>query len=87
VNARHRREIDHQSALDRRPAGDVVIAATHGDVEPQRASQPHRVGDVGQAVTTRDGGRKPVNQPVVHAAANVVPGRHRARRIVATPDC
>src|SRR4029450_1972328 len=74
VNPLHRRQVDHETALDGRPAGNVVTSPAHGHAETQRASQPHRVGDVGHPVTARDGARKPVAQPVVHAPAVVVPG-------------
>ena len=54
VNALHRRQIDHQAAVDRRPAGDVVAAAAHRDLEAERARQLDGVDDVGDAAAAGD---------------------------------
>ena len=72
INALHRRQIDHQTLVDRRAAGDVVTAAAHGHLEAQRVGQAHGVDDVGDAMAAGDGGRMLVDQPVVDPAAVVV---------------
>ena len=66
VNALHRRQIDHQALVDRRPARDVVTAAAHRHFEAERAGQLHGIDDVGDAVTAGDERRTLVDQPVVH---------------------
>ena len=47
VNAGHRRQVDHQAAVDRRAPRDVVTAAANRDFELLLARQLDRVDDVG----------------------------------------
>ena len=67
VDAFHRRQIDHQPAIDDGRSGDIVAAAADGDFEVERARQLDGVGDVGDAMAAGDGGRPLVDQAVVHA--------------------
>jgi hypothetical protein len=72
VNALHWRQIDHQTLVDRRPAGDVVTSAAYRYLEAERAGQSHSIDDVSDAMTASDGGRMLVDQSVVHSADVVV---------------
>ena len=81
VDPLHRREIDHQAAVDRGAAGDVVSAAPHRDFEVQRAGQLDGVGDVGGSDAARNQRRPFIDQPVVHAAGVVVPGVGRLKQL------
>ena len=65
----HRRQIDHQAAIGRRAARDVVPAAPHRDLEPERPRQLDGVGDVGGAAAAGDQRGALVDEPVVHAAS------------------
>ena len=72
VDALHRRQVDHQRAVDHRAPGDVVAAAAHTDVQTLRAREPDRVRDVRRVLAARDQRRPPVDQPVVDAPRVVV---------------
>jgi hypothetical protein len=74
MNPLHRREIDHQAALDRPAAADVVTAPADGDFEVQRPRQLDGIGNVGGAVAPRNQRGPLVDQPVVHAPRVVVCG-------------
>ena len=53
VNALHRRQIDHQAVVDRRPARDIVSSAAYRYLEAERTGQSHGIDDVGDAMTAR----------------------------------
>ncbi len=72
VNALHRRQIDHQAVIDRCPACDIVTAAADRHLEAERVRHSHSVDDIGHAMAAGDGGRTPVDQPVVYSATVVV---------------
>jgi hypothetical protein len=80
-NALHRRQVDHHARVDRRAARDVVAAAADRDLEAQRSRQGHGIDDVRDALATRDQGRTPVDQPVVHPAGVVVAGVGRPQQL------
>jgi hypothetical protein len=65
VHARHRRQIDHHAAVNRRPPGDVVTAASDGDLKLQVTRRLDGIGDVGETMATRDECRPLVDQAVV----------------------
>ena len=81
VDPFHRRQVDHQAAVDRRPPRDVVAAAADRDVEVQRARQLDGVGDVRHALAARDQRRPFVDEAVVDAAHLVVAGIGRLKKL------
>src|SRR5205823_2990247 len=85
VNAFHRREIDHEPAVARGPAGDVVAAAADGDFEVQRPRELDGIDDVGDAEAARYEHRPFVDEPVVYAAGLVVARVERLRRRIDAP--
>ena len=73
VDRAHPGQIDHQAALGHRPAGDVVPAAAHRDLQPGVACMAHRRRDVVGVRTAGDQRGPAVDQPVVHPASGVIP--------------
>ena len=72
VNSLHRREVDHQSAVDRSTAADVVAATADRNLEVRCAREIYCIGHVGRAVAPRDERGSLVNQAVVHAPGVVI---------------
>ena len=68
----HRREVDHDSVVAHRGAGDVVAAASHGDLEVAVAGEAHRCDHVGGATAAGDQPGSPVDGAVPHGAGVVV---------------
>jgi hypothetical protein len=79
VDALHQREVDHQSAIGDRLAGDAVTAPSHRDLESFASAQVDRMGDVCRVQTARDHGGVLVDKPVVDAPSLVVPGVARSK--------
>ena len=65
VNAFHRRQVDHQSAIDGRASRHVVTAATNRDFEAQLAREVDGIDYVGDATASGDQRRALVHQTVV----------------------
>jgi hypothetical protein len=74
VYALHRRQIDHQTVIERGVPCHIVAAATYSDAEVKRSCKFHRVDDVGDTVTARDRSRPFVDQPIVNPTPPVVTG-------------
>ena len=72
VNTFHWRQVDHQPAVDRRAAGDVVAAAADGHLQAVFARQVHGVHYIRRVPAARDQGGPFVDQTVVHAPRLVV---------------
>jgi hypothetical protein len=72
VYALHRRQIDHQAVVDRRPPRDVVPSAAYRDLEAERAGQSNGIDDVGNTAATGNRSGMLVDEPVVHPAPLVV---------------
>ena len=73
VDPAHPGQVDHQAALGHRPAGDVVPAAAHRDLQPGLTGVAHRGRDVLGVRAAGDQRGPAVDQPVVHPAGGVVP--------------
>ena len=54
VDPRHLRQVDHQSAVGDRSAGDVVAAAADGDLRAARPRERESVRDVRRPAAARD---------------------------------
>ena len=67
----HRREVDHDSVVAHGGAGDVVAAASHGDVEVAVAGEAHRCDHIGGAAAAGDQPGSPVDVAVPHGAGVV----------------
>ncbi len=74
VNAFHRREIDHQAAVDGSASADVVATAANGDFEAERARELDGIRNVSRSMTPGDECRPLVDEAVVDAAGVVVSG-------------
>ena len=89
VDPLHQREVDHQPTIGDRPAGDVVAAAAHRDLQSLAPAEVDRVHDVRRVHAARDHGGMPVDQPVVDAPDLVVTAvtrsKHRSRQHLAEP--
>ena len=72
VDPLHQREVDHQPTVGDRPAGDIMAAAAHRDLQSLAPAEVDRVHDVRRVHAARDHGRMPVDQPVVHAPDLIV---------------
>ena len=72
VDPLHRREVDHQRAVDDRTAGDVVTAAADADLETLRAREANRVCDIRRVLAANDHCRSPIDQTVMNAPRIVV---------------
>ena len=73
VNAFHRGEVDNETALAHRAAGDVVAAPADSDRERVRAAVTHGSDHVLNAGATRDHRRPLVDHPVPNGPRSVVP--------------
>jgi hypothetical protein len=72
VNAFHQRQIDHQPIVYGRASGDVVTAAAHGDFEPARASEAHRICNVRHSQAPGDQRRPLIDKAVVNFSHIVI---------------
>jgi hypothetical protein len=70
--ALHRGQIDDDSAIARRRAGNIVAAAAHGDDELPLAGEPHGGPDVGDAGAARDEHGAAVDGTVPDSAGDLV---------------
>jgi hypothetical protein len=87
VDAFHEREIDQQSAVDRRTARNIVPSAFDRDLEIVVACQIDGVDDVGDVATTGDERRPFVDQPVVHAPGVVIASIGLLEQLAAESCC
>ena len=65
-------QVDHQTAVADRVAGDAVPAAAHRQRQVVGRREPHRRGDVGGVGAAGDKGRSPVDRGIPEAAGRVV---------------
>jgi hypothetical protein len=65
VNAFHRRQVDHQPAVDGRTPRHIVAAATDRHLETQLSREVDGVDDVGDATASSNQYRAFVHQTVV----------------------
>ena len=72
VDPRHLRQVDHQSSVRHRSAGDVVAAAANGDPEAARPRERESIHDVRRPAAARDDGGPTVDQAVVDPPGVVV---------------
>jgi hypothetical protein len=95
-HAVHRREVDHEPAVDASEPAAAVAAAADGDVEPLAPAEVHRRDHVGGVAAARDQRRPLVDHRVVEPARVVVavvgrrehrPAERRAQRLRALQDC
>jgi hypothetical protein len=77
VDALHQGEVEHQSTIGDRSAGDVVAATTDREFEPPFASEGDGVDDVSGVEAPGDDGGTLAHEAVVDASHLVVPGRFR----------
>src|SRR4029077_16003847 len=80
LNAFHRRQIDHEAIVNRRPAGYIVSAAAYRYREAELMGQQHGIDDIGGAATAGDDRRALVDQSVVPPADVVVLGVGRPQQ-------
>ena len=73
-NSLHLGEVDHHPAVGDGPAGDVVPAAAHGDLESRVAGERERADDVIGGPAADDQRRSAVDEAVVDGACLVVAG-------------
>ena len=71
-HAPHRGEIDHQSAVANREAGDVVPAALHRERQALRPRKIHAGDDVADADAARDERGPPIDHAVPDRARFVI---------------
>ena len=72
VNPFHRRQVDHQSAVDGRAPCHVVTATTNRDFEAQLAREVDGIDHVGDATASGDQRRALVHQTVVDPSRFIV---------------
>src|SRR5688572_32997271 len=70
----HRREVDDDPIVANGGAGDVVPAATYGDLQIVVAGETHGRDHVGGPGASSDQARAPVDGPVPHRAGSIVIG-------------
>ena len=71
-NGAHRRQVDHDPVVAHRGAGDVVTAASYGDLEIAVAGEAHRCGHVGGAAAAGNQPRSSVDGAVPNGSGVVV---------------
>jgi len=74
VNAFHRRQVNHQPAIDGRAPCHVVTATTNSHLEAQLAREADGIDHVGHATTSGDQRRTFVYQAVVDFSRFLVAG-------------
>ena len=67
VDSLHRREVDHQPAVDGGMTSDVVPAATDRDLEIERPGNLHGIADVSNTTAACNQRGALVDEPVVNA--------------------
>jgi hypothetical protein len=73
VNAFHRREVNHQPAVDGRAPGHIVTATTNRQFEAQLAGEVDRIDHVGHATTSGNQSRMLVHQTIMNPSGFVIP--------------
>lgn len=73
VDPLHGGKVDHHTAVDGCPAGDVVAAAADGNLEVVPSTQLHRVDNIGDTRTAGNHRRPLVDHAVMKLSCLVVP--------------
>ena len=87
MDAFHERQIDHDSAVERRTAGNVMAATPHRDLDTMLAREVHSIDDVCHALAARNQERPFVDQAVVDAPRVLVPGIGWLEQLSAESRC
>jgi hypothetical protein len=81
----HRREIDHDAVVANSSTGDIVTAASHGDLQGVIAGETDRRRDIDGATASGDQSRSAVDGSVPDGAGAVVLGMLPRDHITAEP--